>query len=115
LLVAGKLFATKGSEKRFAGCGAKSLAGCILDCQSEVIFLCSGVQHGNKLCLRKKLLMMLSNFVFIKETSDLVFLVFALVEQNYSYKNLWLATKKVWGMWWDALYTSTRNLLLVMY
>ncbi len=43
---------------------------------------------------------------------------FASVKQNYSYKNLWLAAKKVWGMWWDtclALYTSTRNLLLVMY
>ncbi len=45
---------------------------------------------------------MLSNFVFINETSDLVFLVFASVKQNYSYKNLWLATKKVWGMWWDT-------------
>jgi hypothetical protein len=40
--------------------------------------------------------MMLSNFAFIKETSDLVFLVFASVKQNYSYKNLWLAAKKVW-------------------
>jgi hypothetical protein len=105
LLAVGKLFVTKGSEKRFAGYGAESLAGRILDCQLEVIILCSGVEHGNKLCVRKKLLMMLSNFVFIKETFDLVFLVFTSVEQKYSYENLWLATKN----------TSTRNLLLVMY
>ncbi len=103
----------------FAGYNAESLAGRILDCQSEVILSCSGVQRGNKLLpLNFFLLMMLSNFAFIKETSDLVLLVFALIKQNYFNKNLWLATKKVWGMWWDtclALYTSTRNLLLVMY
>ncbi len=38
--------------------------------------------------------MMFSNFAFIKETFDLVFLVFALVKQNYFYKNLWLTTKR---------------------
>jgi hypothetical protein len=38
--------------------------------------------------------MMLSNFAFIKETSDLVFLVFASIKQNYFYKNLWLVAKR---------------------
>ncbi len=37
---------------------------------------------------------MLSNFAFIKDNFNLVFLVFALVKQNYFYKNLWLATKR---------------------
>ncbi len=55
MLTAGKLFATKGNEKRFAGYGAESLAGRILDCQSEVILSCSGVQHGNKLLPPEKI------------------------------------------------------------
>jgi hypothetical protein len=55
LLPTGKLFATKRNEKKFAGYGAESLAGCILDCQSEVILSCSGVQHGNKLLPPEKI------------------------------------------------------------
>ncbi len=53
--------------------------------------------------------MMLSNFAFIKETSNLVFLVFATIKKNYFQKNLWLAAKNVWGIWWDtcpALYAG---------
>ncbi len=39
----------------FAGYSAESLAGRILDCQSEVILSCSGVQRGNKLLPLKKI------------------------------------------------------------
>jgi hypothetical protein len=52
---------------------------------------------------------MLSNFAFIKETFNLVFPIFASIEQNYSYKNLWLTTKKVWGMWWDTCHALYFN------
>jgi acetyl-CoA synthetase len=55
LLAASTLFATKGSEKRFAGYGVESLVGRILDCQSEVILSCSRVQHGNKLLPSEKI------------------------------------------------------------
>ncbi len=39
----------------FAGYSAESLAGRILDCQSEVILSCSGVQRGNKILPLKKI------------------------------------------------------------
>jgi hypothetical protein len=38
--------------------------------------------------------MMLSDVAFIKETFDLVFLVFPSIEENYFYKNLWVAAKR---------------------